>query len=313
MSPPNSRMLPLEGWGRPRSNSTVSGPSSLRRVGRYLRPTQSTVEDLPFRLITGLVDSDRFYDGGINFPEFGLLPNFPASCGRVRRLRNVLPSRETTIDLNLKRSTLLTERPIQRPLPKCCLSQVSIGSNFARVARGQPAVVIHVTHFPEAKFGRKVRKSRPSQSCQTSSAAGDRPRRRPRSHCQDRLHSAGRPPDLWLPPHNRPSCVAPDDRLLRLRHGRADLASQDLSRTTLKLERLSSRRALATRPLLACDPFSQASCPSLARASAQSGKAFRITRHTSSAWAGDPDWSSVRAVSSKISAFCAQLRSSLQI
>ena len=25
-------------------------------------------EDLPFRLITGLVDSDRFYDGGINFP-----------------------------------------------------------------------------------------------------------------------------------------------------------------------------------------------------------------------------------------------------
>ena len=25
-------------------------------------------DDLPFRLLSGLVDADRFYDGGINFP-----------------------------------------------------------------------------------------------------------------------------------------------------------------------------------------------------------------------------------------------------
>ncbi|MER8659339.1 hypothetical protein, partial [Mesorhizobium sp. M1078] len=33
-------------------------------------------EDLPFRLVTGLVDSDRFSDGGINFPAIWTEPGF---------------------------------------------------------------------------------------------------------------------------------------------------------------------------------------------------------------------------------------------
>ena len=33
-------------------------------------------DDLPFRLISGLVDADRFYDGGINFPAIWLQPEF---------------------------------------------------------------------------------------------------------------------------------------------------------------------------------------------------------------------------------------------
>lgn len=33
-------------------------------------------DDLPFRLISGLVDSDRFYDGGINFPAVWTQPDF---------------------------------------------------------------------------------------------------------------------------------------------------------------------------------------------------------------------------------------------
>ncbi len=33
-------------------------------------------DDLPFRLISGLVDADRFYDGGINFPALWTLPDF---------------------------------------------------------------------------------------------------------------------------------------------------------------------------------------------------------------------------------------------
>jgi hypothetical protein len=35
-------------------------------------------DDLPFRLISGLVDSDRFSDGGINFPALWTAPEF---CG----------------------------------------------------------------------------------------------------------------------------------------------------------------------------------------------------------------------------------------
>ena len=33
-------------------------------------------DDLPFRLITGLVDADRFHDGGINFPGIWTQPDF---------------------------------------------------------------------------------------------------------------------------------------------------------------------------------------------------------------------------------------------
>ena len=33
-------------------------------------------DDLPFRLITGLVDADRFHDGGINFPAIWTQPDF---------------------------------------------------------------------------------------------------------------------------------------------------------------------------------------------------------------------------------------------
>jgi hypothetical protein len=35
-------------------------------------------DELPFRLISGLVDSDRFHDGGINFPAIWMQPDF---CG----------------------------------------------------------------------------------------------------------------------------------------------------------------------------------------------------------------------------------------
>jgi hypothetical protein len=33
-------------------------------------------DDLPFRLISGLVDADRFHDGGINFPALWIKPDF---------------------------------------------------------------------------------------------------------------------------------------------------------------------------------------------------------------------------------------------
>jgi hypothetical protein len=33
-------------------------------------------DDLPFRTITGLVDADRFHDGGINFPAVWTQPEF---------------------------------------------------------------------------------------------------------------------------------------------------------------------------------------------------------------------------------------------
>ena len=39
-------------------------------------------DDLPFRLVSGLVDSDRFHDGGINFPALWTEPDFVGTLPR---------------------------------------------------------------------------------------------------------------------------------------------------------------------------------------------------------------------------------------
>ena len=49
--------------------------------------------DLPFRLLTGLVDCDRFRDVGVLFPAAGSILNLKASCRAGRRSRNAFPSR----------------------------------------------------------------------------------------------------------------------------------------------------------------------------------------------------------------------------
>jgi hypothetical protein len=52
-------------------------------------------DDLPFRTVTGLVDADRFFDGGINFPALWIDPEFSgvlkqgtpvAQCFAVQRI-----------------------------------------------------------------------------------------------------------------------------------------------------------------------------------------------------------------------------------
>src|SRR5258708_33489639 len=40
-------------------------------------------DDLPFRLASGLVDSDRFHDGGINFPAIWTRPHFSGALPRA--------------------------------------------------------------------------------------------------------------------------------------------------------------------------------------------------------------------------------------
>ena len=53
-------------------------------------------DDLPFRLITGLVDADRFNDVGINFPAIWLDPNFSGVLPRGTPIAQCYPvPRET--------------------------------------------------------------------------------------------------------------------------------------------------------------------------------------------------------------------------
>ena len=48
-------------------------------------------DDLPFRLLTGLVDSDRFYDGGINFPAIWIDENFSGVLPRGTPVAQCFP------------------------------------------------------------------------------------------------------------------------------------------------------------------------------------------------------------------------------
>ncbi len=63
-----SRRAVCRARGRPRSSSTVSGPIELEPGWSLFATHPVNRDDLPFRLISGLVDADRFHDGGINFP-----------------------------------------------------------------------------------------------------------------------------------------------------------------------------------------------------------------------------------------------------
>jgi len=48
-------------------------------------------DDLPFRLITGLVDADRFFDVGINFPAVWIDPNFSGVLPRGTPIAQCYP------------------------------------------------------------------------------------------------------------------------------------------------------------------------------------------------------------------------------
>ena len=91
-------------------------------------------DDLPFRLISGLVDSDRFHDGGINFPAVWMSRIFPACCPRARRWRNASRCRAPHLNSNSRVSTRRIAKPIQKPSPRCWLRPTFIASIFARGA-----------------------------------------------------------------------------------------------------------------------------------------------------------------------------------
>ena len=95
-------------------------------------------DELPFRLISGLVDADRFHDGGINFPAIWTQPDFSgvlpkgtpvAQCFAVPR-----QAPQIVFEASMGRISRLTHRPS----PRCWRRPASIASGFARGAGSQP-------------------------------------------------------------------------------------------------------------------------------------------------------------------------------
>ena len=58
--------------------------------------------DLPFRLLTGLVDADRFSDVGILFPAVWVDPNFSGTLSAGTPIAQCFPVKRETLELNVE-------------------------------------------------------------------------------------------------------------------------------------------------------------------------------------------------------------------
>lgn len=57
-------------------------------------------DDLPFRLLTGLVDADRFNDAGINFPAIWIKPDFAGTLCKGTPVAQCFPVPRTPLTLS---------------------------------------------------------------------------------------------------------------------------------------------------------------------------------------------------------------------
>lgn len=91
-------------------------------------------DDLPFRLVSGLVDADRFHDGGINFPAVWTKPDFSGVLQKGRRLHSASPFRDKRRSWCSSPSTQRTSSLTRRLSATCWLRPTSTASSFARNA-----------------------------------------------------------------------------------------------------------------------------------------------------------------------------------
>lgn len=59
-------------------------------------------DDLPFRTVTGMVDCDRFYDAGINFPAIWTQPGFDGVLPRGLPVAQCFPVRREAFELEVE-------------------------------------------------------------------------------------------------------------------------------------------------------------------------------------------------------------------
>ena len=91
--------------------------------------------DLPFRLLTGLVDSIASAMSGFCSRRSGSIQASAASCRPEHPSRNVSRSRATPPSLSLNRSRKRRSGVTTRPAPRCCRGRASIGGATARGGR----------------------------------------------------------------------------------------------------------------------------------------------------------------------------------
>ena len=92
-------------------------------------------DDLPFRLITGLVDADRFHDGGINFPAIWTQPDFSGVLPKGTPVAQVFAVPRTAPELQFESFDEAHQRPTRRPSREVLRQPQRLSQTFSRAAR----------------------------------------------------------------------------------------------------------------------------------------------------------------------------------
>ena len=95
-------------------------------------------DELPFRLISGLVDADRFYDGGINFPALWTQPDFSGVLAKGTPVAQCFAVPRAAPELVFESFDEAHQTAYRRRLPKCWPRPASIANAFAREGGAQP-------------------------------------------------------------------------------------------------------------------------------------------------------------------------------
>jgi hypothetical protein len=95
-------------------------------------------DDLPFRLITGLVDADLFHDGGINFPAVWTEPNYSGVLPKGTPVAQVFAVPRTTLELEFASFDEPHKQAYEKTVAQV-LESPSVYRKHFRARRGQAA------------------------------------------------------------------------------------------------------------------------------------------------------------------------------
>ena len=93
-------------------------------------------DDLPFRLITGLVDADLFHDGGINFPAVWMQPDFSGVLPKGTPIAQVFAVPRSALELEFESFDELHQRAYEKTVAQV-LESPNVYRKYFRARRGR--------------------------------------------------------------------------------------------------------------------------------------------------------------------------------
>ncbi len=152
-------------------------------------------DDLPFRTVSGLVDADRFHDGGINFPAVWTAPDFSGVLTKGTPVAQCFAVPRETPQLVFEPFDVGPRNSIRENGGGGACRTQRLSQAVSRATGQANHRVSAAARSRRSTAGRAMPRSTPSRSIRTLSGASDRPphrrasrrrdRRRPATRCRD--------------------------------------------------------------------------------------------------------------------------------